>query len=112
MTAKMTTSQTETNGRSKNSSPCSSRNPARYSAASPSPPARRMAALRPLSLGFGLGDSPHELRQAFMVERGDRRHVLLVPIDGDIAVVRHQPRQHRGVGRARIMRAVIGLFFT
>ena len=43
-----------------------------------------------------------------MVEGGDRRDILFVPIDGNIAVICHQPLQHTGVGGARVMRAVIG----
>src|SRR6516165_4045192 len=56
----------------------------------------------PLSLGFGLGNGPHKLRQALMVEVGDRRQILFSPIDGEIALVRHQASQNGGVGRARV----------
>ena len=45
----------------------------------------------------------HELSQAAMVEGGDRRDILFVPIDGDVALVRHQAGQDPRVDRARIM---------
>jgi len=62
----------------------------------------------PLRAGFCLGDRPHKLGEALMVERGDRRQIFLAPIDGEVALVRHQAGQHASVDRARIMRAVIG----
>jgi len=58
--------------------------------------------------GFGLGRRLHELREALMVERGDRCDVFLAPIGGEIALFRHQAGQHARIDRPRIMRAVIG----
>jgi hypothetical protein len=43
-----------------------------------------------------------------MVEGGDRRYILLSPVDGEIALVRHQAGQHVRADRSRIMRTIIG----
>jgi len=47
-----------------------------------------------------------------MVEGHDRRDVFLVPIDGEIALVRHQAGQDPSVDRPHIVRAVISPLFT